>query len=225
MPLIKKEFCITKEEFAEIDEQISKIKSQLRLGFPEDGGKSPLNPKLVSISLSNIIDPRFELIRECRITVPPDYNHKIQLATLNQENFTFIHNDITDDNFKLTSHKLKANNKYIVKLFHVNNKENVQTQDVIEFLNKNNALFVSAQGLSLLWQIKNIENDFFPYGYWIISFDIESNLFKDSEDRTRLTNIYRNSKGYSFNLDFFDRKIYTNLNITASCIVFFTEDK
>ena len=218
---IKKTFKVTPKEYNQINAQLDSIKSILHTGPPENGQQSPINPWLVSVALGNIIDPRFKLIRERKILAPADYNHDNQLSTL-PKYFIRFNGDITDKNFKNTSYKFQANQEYIVKLFLVNNKEYIDLSDCFGLLKRNNAVFASAQGLSLLYQ-EISERDFYPLNLSIISLDKEESLFKDSEGEYRIPELFRNPYGVDFDLSFFNRRRYGKERITSACLACFCE--
>lgn len=135
-----------------------------------------------------------------KLTVPANYVHDTQLDSFRKQlykkgmwfgRFTEYNNkfntDISDQNFNSTSDKLEPGKTYLVELFPIRelNKNTgsfindykytgLTSNECLSFLEKNGSLLVSAQGLSLLWQLAVNEC---PFGKLLVSFDKKINLF------------------------------------------------
>lgn len=135
-----------------------------------------------------------------KLAVPANYVHDTQLDSFRKQlykkgmwfdRFTeynnYFDNDISDQNFNSTSDKLEPGKTYLVELFPIRrlNKKTgsfkndykyigLTSDECLGFLKKNDSLLVSAQGLSLLWQLAVNQC---PFGKCLVSFDKKINLF------------------------------------------------
>ncbi len=133
-----------------------------------------------------IIDGRFKLLDEFRLTVPPNYQHAAHLASFAEENRSkFNHYDVSinDANFVRATNKLIPGKTYMVKIYMVGVQDppqfvitRVSSEDCLEFLKSVKAVFVGAQGLSLVWQVAKEK---LRKSKKIISFDEKTALLKD----------------------------------------------
>ncbi|RPI19475.1 MAG: hypothetical protein EHM58_01315 [Ignavibacteriae bacterium] len=119
-------------------------------------------------------DSCFKILKQAEIIIPLGYVHGTQLSLPPPKNLFKNSSSLTDENFKKVSYRLIPGSKYIVKTFEIIKK--ISGDSCIEFLLKQEALFISAQGISLLQKIcKGI----FPKNKWVLSFDKKSALCKD----------------------------------------------
>ncbi|QQS60110.1 hypothetical protein IPN41_03200 [Candidatus Falkowbacteria bacterium] len=150
-----------------------------------------------------VIDRRFGgAMTEFKFTVPSDYNHEEQLKAFGKKykkEFYFYNSDITDKNFAKVSNKLIPGKTYTVKIFPI--LQNVSSEDCMTFLKKQNAIFVGAQGISLL---RDVDKEKFPIGKWTVSFDEKENLWKDADGGHGVPLVGRGSGGvWRFDLGYF----------------------
>ena len=139
------------------------------------------------------------------ITVPDDYDHATQLATFlkrNREKLYDVNNDITDKNFQNPSRILRPGDKLLVRAFKQIVSGLTTSEERMAFLRTQNAVFVGAQGSSLIFDQKR---DRLPKGYWYCSFDKKERLFKDADGYRRVPSIYINYGGaFLFHLGYFE---------------------
>ncbi len=107
-------------------------------------------------------------ISEFEVLVPENYNHFTQL-----DSFVHRHHHeweikwwISDKNFAGASNKLVPGRSYKVRIFPILSK--VTPSDCLEFLKKEKAILVNAQGLTLAW---SLHKEKFPKDKWILSWD------------------------------------------------------
>ena len=123
----------------------------------------------------NQIDERFELLsQKLTIVVSAEYNHDTQLAKFAKQHrasCSYFNEALTDANFANVSDKLVAGRTYKVKQFLI--KETVSSDDCLTLLRSQKALFVGAQGKSLVFDQNRNE---LVKGRAYVSFDKEANL-------------------------------------------------
>lgn len=176
-----------------------------------------LNVKTVLKQDFPVVDRRFGgVMTEFKFTVPSDYNHEEQLKAFGKKykkEFYFYNDDITDKNFAKVSTKLIPGKTYTVKMFPI--LQTVSSEDCMTFLKKQNAIFVGAQGLSLL---RNEDKEKFPVGKWTVSFDEKENLWKDADGYHRVPVVDRYSVGvWGFDLGFFEFLWYSGYVLLCFC--------
>ncbi len=183
---------------ANVEQKMLNINNVLKLGYP-------------------IPDKSFGVpICEFKLKVPGPYKQKNQLEFFAQKyanDFVDYDNNITDNNFAKVSHKLIPGKIYTVKIFPILNP--VSSADCIKFLNKQNAIFVGAQGVSLA---RYVASENFPIGKWVLSFDKEANLWEDPKQRPRFPIMRREvNNTWEFCLGYFEGKFTTNHCLLCFC--------
>lgn len=142
-------------------------------------------------------DGCFKLLTSFKLTVPESYDCKTQLALFSEKNsknfFYYYRERITDSNFAKVSNELVPGKTYVVKIFGI--KQEITYEDCIAFLKTQKAIFVGAQGISLVWELKKEK---FPMSRWTASFDEKDALWKDRDGYCRVPSLGRQSvlEGY-----------------------------
>jgi hypothetical protein len=125
-------------------------------------------------------DHRFELMNSFEFIVPPDYVNDTQLTTFakyaEQKKHFFCKEIINDQNFARVTKHLLPGKTYIADIFGIKRGHMVSSKDCLAFQGARKALFVGAQGLSLIGQIKSRE---LPAKRWTISFDKKDALWQN----------------------------------------------
>lgn len=141
-------------------------------------------------------DNRFELLTSFKMTAPKRYDHDTQLATFvsyaEKEKFFCYNYSITDANFANATLRLIPGRTYLVKIFGIKQGETVNSEDCLKFLATQQAIFVGAQGLSLVRQLKKGK---FPMSKWTLSFDKEDALWRDADGNPGVPVMGRDSDG------------------------------
>lgn len=143
-----------------------------------------------------IADKRFgPALKEFTLTVPTTYNHDTQIDEFGTKKkplkTTYYYNeDLTSANFSQATNKLIPGKSYRVKIFPI--LETVSGEDCINFLKKQNAFLVGAQGLTLAQELH--ENEF-PIGKWTVSFDKKETLWTDADGNHRVPSVHRHTAG------------------------------
>ncbi|MDO8604519.1 MAG: hypothetical protein Q7K40_03975 [bacterium] len=123
------------------------------------------------------VDDRFELINTFSIVVPKNYDHATQLSSFNKKyrkEFYYYNEAITDKNYANATTKLEPGRSLKVKVFQI--KKTVTSEDCLEYLRSQKAIFVGAQGASLAYEQGKGE---LPIGRWTASFDEKNALWAD----------------------------------------------
>lgn len=159
---------------------------------------------------------RFELSKEFQLRVPITYSHSKQLAHFLQkhkEEFYCLHSDINDMSCSKVTHTLKAGEVYTIRLFSV--REPITSDDCLAFMKSQGALFVGAQGISLVWQMAKTK---LPMDKRLISFDEAEKLWKDQFGNPSLPFMYQHTADlWQFSLQsFYDRLYYRHVLICFS---------
>ena len=135
----------------------------------------------------------FFLQRSFEFTVPDDYKHEEQLSrfsSLFAKDHKCYNNNrkefLTDVDFCRATKRLKPGKKYGAKIFKINAKT-ISFEDCLIFLQKQKAIFVGAQGLSLIFQLKN---DVLPRGIKIASLDKKEALYTRNRRRRIKSRMY-----------------------------------
>lgn len=117
-------------------------------------------------------ESKFALINTFRFTVPADYKHDTQLATVDRSQFRYGVNDaITDANFAKATQRLVPGKTYEVKIFGILRR--VTSQECLGLYQSQNGIKTGAQGISLVHQQAKEQ---LPIGKWTASFDDEEAL-------------------------------------------------
>lgn len=132
-----------------------------------------------SLSLQKIVMSGQKIgppIKNFSIIIPSDYNHETEISNFiksfgKNKTTQFCCFDLSLKNFKKTTKKLEPGKRYQVKFFPV--VGSVSTEECLSFMEKQGAIFVGAQGLTLLQRIKSEE---FPIGKRVISLDKKESL-------------------------------------------------
>jgi hypothetical protein len=140
------------------------------------------------------------------ITVPDDYDHATALTTFGKKNrkkFYYYDGEITDPNFPNPTRVLKPGNKLRVCAFKQVVGGTTTSEERMDFLRKEKAIFTGAQGASLVWDQKR---DQLPKGKWYASFDERNRLWQDACGGHRVPYMCCHSDGdFGFDLGHFDR--------------------
>jgi hypothetical protein len=155
-------------------------------------------------SYSKEID-MFTLLKTFPLVVPKNYDHFTRLSTFRKTYHRdfFLYNDaLTDENFARVTVPLLPDQKLTVKLFGIDDL--VGTAQCMSLLKEENALFVGAQGVSLVYELAKKE---LPYGRWAVSFDEKDALWKDAGGEYRMAGIGHISEGYGFDLGYYGYRL------------------
>lgn len=169
------------------------------------GGKPASKPTPVATT------EKFALLVDLGIiTVPDDYDPSTQLARFNQKHqsdekksFCYYDDEITDKNFPNPTRVLKPGDKLRVRAFKQVVGGMTISKERMDFLRNQKAVFVGAQGASLVFEDKR---DQLPKGKWYASFDEKERLWKDAVCRRGVPNVHcRSDGGFEFGLGNFGR--------------------
>lgn len=154
------------------------------------------------MSANGVMHDRFKLVNTFEIVVPEGYDHYTRLdsfAKSHNKEFQYFNSEITDANFRWATTKLKPGWKFKVKVFEI--KEIAKSEDCMAKLRSEKAIFVGAQGASLVWEQKKQE---LPDNRWFASFDEKDALWKDAHDYHRVPLVGRHSgEVFKFDLGYF----------------------
>ena len=151
--------------------------------------------KLQSL-VAELAKEKFILLKTCRLTVPANYNHQIQVQEFFKEFIAQYGEDhydkrITDANFSKVSHQPIPGKTYLAKFWGINKDQIATSEENLAFLEDNKVLLSGIHGLSLAQQ--QIPEEF-PIGKWTASFDKKETLpFVDGYHR--VPGIHRYSDG------------------------------
>lgn len=142
------------------------------------------------------------------IIVPANYVHRIRLDSFKAEyqneerkSFYFYNDALADANFPNPSRVLKPGDKLHVRAFAQSVSGVTTSEERMEFLRSQGAVFTGAQGASLVWEQKR--NDL-PKGKWYCSFDEKHRLYKDADGDHRVPSVDADSDGdFVFDLGHF----------------------
>lgn len=181
---------LTKDEAQEIIKAGGKMQEQFK----------PILQKLA------MIDQRFgPAIKEFEFTVPANYKHDSQLDTFAKKTKKlstthYFNNALTSSNFAKATNKLEPGKTYKVKIFPILSQ--VSSEDCMTFLEKQNAILVGGQGITLLQDHKAGK---FPVGKYTVSFDQKDALWIDSDGYHRVPSVHRSSdSARKFSLGYFE---------------------
>lgn len=137
----------------------------------------------VLIGCAEIVEcEKFTLLADLgTITVPDDYDHATRLAVFREQNrdkFWGYNDNFTDANFPNPTRVLKPGDQLHVLAFKQAVGGTTTSEERMDFLHRQKAVFTSAQGASLVWEQKR---DKLPKGYWYLSFDEKDRLWKDAD--------------------------------------------
>lgn len=139
------------------------------------------------------------------ITVPDNYDHATALKSFGNKNrrkFYYYNDEITDKNFPNPTRVLKPGDKLHVRVFKQIVSGRTTSEERMDFLRKENAVFTGAQGASLVFDQKR---DKLPVGKWYASFDEKDRLLLDTDGDHKLLNMRCTPEGvFSFRLGFFE---------------------
>jgi len=134
------------------------------------------------------------------IMVPDDYEHATRLASFSKENrkkFYYYNDAINDVNFPNPSRILKAGEKLRVRAFRQIVLGTTTSEERMEFLATQKAIYTGAQGASLVFEQKRGQ---LPKGFWYVSFDEKDHLWEDAGGCHRVPVVNARSDG-DFNFD------------------------
>lgn len=162
---------------------------------------------------------KFKEIRSVKFTVPSDYDHDHQIEKFmkNMGWWTPTTTFWTDQTFSSTTDELIPGRSYTVKVYDVERPFGGQVyfQDCINFMGKNKALFVSFQGLSLLFMVNPsaLENgmDFEQY------MSLDPNLPKASgiSGGRSIPRIYRSQGSWNIDIENSNYAYWTSAHLVV----------
>jgi len=134
------------------------------------------NQESLKKALEALVHPdlrKFEFAYAFNLTVPKQYEHHIQITSFNQKNGLVGCKNLggDDDTYENVTEKLEPGKTYLVKFF--KNNKRASLTECLDFLKKQKAILVGAQGLTLTWELLS---KFFPYGE-TASFDKKEALY------------------------------------------------
>lgn len=139
------------------------------------------------------------------VTVPEDYDHATALATFGKQNgkkLAYYNPAITDQNFSDPTRILKPGDKLRVCAFKQTVNGTTTSEERMNFLRRQGAIFVGAQGASLVFDQKR---DQLPKGLWYASFDEKDRLWTDADGCHGVPCVYAFSHGdFDFGLGYFE---------------------
>lgn len=116
------------------------------------------------------INEKFALLADLgTITVPDDYDHRTRLESFlkkNRKKFYGVEDNINDANFPNPSRVLKPGDRLLVRAF--KQVVEVTTEEQMMLLTTQKAVYVGAQGASLVFEQKR---KFLPKGFFYASFE------------------------------------------------------
>jgi len=133
-----------------------------------------MNNKKIGI---DVVDRRFKFLDTFALRVPGTYNHSIQLASfkkLDRGHFRYYNAELTDLNYSKVSRILLPRERYVVDIFRMMTR--VRSEECLKFLEKNRAILIGAQGISLAWQESG---NMFLFSGRKVSFDQAHALWVD----------------------------------------------
>jgi len=152
------------------------------------------------IKQSLILDSYFNCLQISEIKIPLYFKHKSYLYSLPQNLYFRKNSSLNDKKFNFASHQLIPGNRYNIKIFTINKE--VSSDNCIEFLLKQNAKYVGAQGISLCRQLCS---EIFPINKWVMSFDIKRTLYKNVDGEYCIPCIKRTeSNEWLFDISLYD---------------------
>lgn len=167
-----------------------------------------------------LLDGHFTLIRTFSVTVPLDYVHANRLETFkkkNEKKLHFFSIGITDENFRKST-KLEPGRKFTVRIFGQNISGITTSDERMAFLQSKKAVFVGAQGASLVLEEKSQE---LPRGFSYCSFDEKNALWRNGDGFHRLPLINVSVAGdIDFDLGMFEKPWNSQV-----CMLCFTDEE
>ncbi len=170
---------------------------------------------------SDTSDGMFILRGSFVVRIPMEYEPDHHLSVFRRFYGDVIDLDRTwvDANHDRVTHKLEAKKRYLIKIFQIadpkshDDETQITSKEIIEFMEKEDALFVGAQGLVLAWELLNLGSKKWELGVTenIFSFDKKDKLFSD-ECGTWIPALSIMSRGLAFCQGEYDSKwtgIYT----------------
>lgn len=152
------------------------------------------------------------------ITVPDDYEHANRLGSFNEkyhDQFYYYNEIVTDQNFQNPSHTLRPGERLWVRAFKQVVSGQTTSEERIAFLESQNAVFVGAQGASLIFERKL---NLLPKDYWYASFDKKERLWKDTGGLHRVPVLFIRSGGQCyFRLGFFEKMWHSDRAFLSFC--------
>jgi len=167
--------------------------------------KKALAEVLLPPKTNIVADEKFELMKEFDVTIPENYVHANRLALFKKQHrseFYGWNDSITDENFSKVTTQLVPGKKFKVKVFRQIVSGSTTSEERMTFLRSQKAVFVGAQGASLVYEQVKGE---LPKGYGYVSFDEKDALLADDDGYHRVPSVSRNSDGdWIFNLGRFE---------------------
>lgn len=162
--------------------------------------------KTIFAPAPSVVSAKFSLFVDLgTIIVPQSYVHKTRLMSFEEENrkkFYSYNDNVSDANFSHSSRAMNPGDKLWVRVFKQIVPGTTTSEERLAFLKTQNAVFVGAQGLTLVWEQKK---DQLPRGYWYCSFDEKRNLWRDAGGSHRVPSLYHHSDGdWDFSLGDFE---------------------
>jgi hypothetical protein len=178
---------LTAEQIEYYEQHLSEIPDALARGF--------------------VVPPKFALLCDLGvIKVTDDYDHATALKTFGEKNrkkFYYYNEALTDVNFANPTRVLKPGDKLWARAFAQVVGGTTTSIERMDFLRSQNAVFVGAQGASLVFEQKH---DQLPKGKWYASFDEKERLWVDAGGDHGVPAVGAHSVGdFDFSLGRFER--------------------
>lgn len=174
---------------------------------------------VASLKKYAIIDPRYgSSIVEFDVTVPMDYKHETYIDEEGEQarklkNTYYYNDELSSKNFVNTTTKLVPGKTYRVKFFPI--LSTVTSEDNLNFLRRQRAILVGAQGLMLA---QNQHKDKFPKGKWTASFDEKDSLHEGHKGLHYFPILAARSEGdFYFDIQCFENKSGYGLCLLCFC--------
>lgn len=164
------EFCITAEKAGFTSSQLFALAKNKKM--MEDIRQVVVGEAFITLK------EKFALLFDLGVvTIPRDYNHSTQLASFRKKYLGSVDfdYDLTDENFQNPSRVLKPGDKFHVRVFKQIKPSITSTEERMAFLDKQNAVYLGAQGVSIVFEQRQ---GGLPAGYRYYSFDRKSRLYK-----------------------------------------------
>lgn len=191
-----------------------------KAGFDADLVKKIINSgknEYAKMMYASLVNDPFELINIFEIVVPEDYEHENCLDSFMSEYRTELGciSSIKDKYHTKVSTKLEPGRKFKVKVFQI--KMRVTSENCLAYLRRQKAIFVGAQGMTLVWKQKKKE---LPVEKFSVALEEKESLWKDAHGYHDVTYIYRRSNSdFSFNTKLLEPDLYNEHCLICFCDV------
>ena len=150
--------------------------------------------RISSRRTTKALSDKFTSLVSDKFTAPKVFAHDVQLsnyATFVEGRPEIICNGrLRDDNFAAVTQQFVPGSTYGIEIFAI--APSASSEECLKFLASQEAMFVGAQGITLIQQVKP---EIFPSGKWTASLDKKKALWKDISGVHRVMGIQRFSDG------------------------------